>query len=180
MNADEDREFTLNVPEDYPQTAIAGKECRFKVRVQEIKEKGLADLDDEFAKGVGDGYETMEELRASVLEDLKEQSERIAQRELESKALDEVVKGASVEMPDLAMDREIEQMIDEQVGAQQRPPHGRGRVPSQRGKVPGRAAGRAPARRPGTADPVPGREADSQGGGHRGLPPTTWTPRWTG
>ena len=119
MNADEDREFTLNVPEDYPQTAIAGKECRFNVRVLEIKEKGLADLDDEFAKGVGDGYETMEELRASVLDDLKEQSERIAQRELESKALDEVVKGASVEMPDLAMDREIEQMIDEQVSAQQ-------------------------------------------------------------
>ena len=118
MNTDEEREFTLTVPEDYPQTAIAGKECRFSVKVLEIKEKGLADLDDEFAKGVGDGYETMEELRASVLDDLKEQSERIAQRELESKALDEVVKGASIEIPDLAMDREIEQMIDEQVHAQ--------------------------------------------------------------
>jgi trigger factor len=118
MNRDEDREFTLAVPEDYPQTAIAGKECRFSVKVLEIKEKGLADLDDEFAKGVGDGYETMEELRTSVLDDLKEQSERIAQGELESKALDEVIKGASIQIPDLTMDREIDQLMDEQVHAQ--------------------------------------------------------------
>jgi trigger factor len=118
MNRDEDREFTLAVPEDYLQTAIAGKECRFSVKVLEIKEKGLADLDDEFAKGVGEGYETMEELRTSVLDDLKEQSERAAQRELESKALDEVIKGASVQMPDLAMDREIDRLMDEQIHAQ--------------------------------------------------------------
>ena len=118
MNKDDDREFTLTVPEDYPQTAIAGKECRFSVKALEIKEKGLADLDDEFAKGVGEGYETMEEFRTSVLDDLKEQSERAAQRELESKALDEVIKGASVQMPDLAMDREIDRLMDEQIHAQ--------------------------------------------------------------
>ena len=118
MNKDDDREFTLTVPEDYPQTPVAGKECRFNVKALEIKEKGLAELDDEFAKGVGEGYETMDELRTSVLNDMKEQSERAAQRELESKALEEVIKGTSIQMPELAMDREIDQMMDEQVHAQ--------------------------------------------------------------
>ena len=118
MSKDEDREFTLTVPEDYPQQDLAGKECRFSVRVLEIKEKGLPDLDDEFAKGVGEGYETMEELRSSVLDDLKQQSESAAQRELESKAFDEVIKGTSVQIPDLALDREINSLIDERIHTQ--------------------------------------------------------------
>ena len=118
MTKDDAREFTLTVPEDYSQTTLAGKECRFVVKALEIKEKGLADLDDEFAKGVGEGYETMDELRTSILDDLEEQSERAAQRELESRALEDVIKGTSIQMPELAMDREIDQMMDEQVHAQ--------------------------------------------------------------
>ena len=118
LKKDEAKEFTLTVPEEYPDGTIAGKECRFNVKVQEIKEKALAELDDEFSKGVGEGYETMEELRASVRNDLKEQSERAAQQDLEGKTLDEVIKGTSIQVPELATNREIDQLLDERIHAE--------------------------------------------------------------
>ena len=50
MTAGETKEFSLIVPEDHNQEEYAGKECQFKVEVLSVKEKQLAELDDEFAK----------------------------------------------------------------------------------------------------------------------------------
>ena len=63
MAEDEEKEFTLTIPEDYPRPQYAGKECVFNVQVLSVKEKRLPDLDDEFAKGVGEGYDDLEALR---------------------------------------------------------------------------------------------------------------------
>ena len=56
MTEGQEKEFTLSVPEDYPQENYAGKECNFHVEVVAVKEKQLPDLDDEFAKGVREGF----------------------------------------------------------------------------------------------------------------------------
>ena len=52
MTEGQSKEFALSAPDDYPQENCAGKECRFNVKVLAIKEKKLAELYDEFAKGV--------------------------------------------------------------------------------------------------------------------------------
>ena len=116
---DESKEFTLNVPEDHSDKTMAGKECRFSVKVLEIKEKSLPELDDEFAKGVGDGYESLEALHASVLEDLTTRIERSAQIAFQERSMEEVVKGASVELSDLTINREIDHLLEEQARAAQ-------------------------------------------------------------
>ena len=113
MDQNEAKEFTLNVPEDTPDKSIAGKECRFNVKVLEIKEKNLMELDDEFAKGVGNGYENFEALRTSIQEDLVEQTERADQQSFQSKSFEEVIKGVSVELSDLTIKREIDHLVDE-------------------------------------------------------------------
>ncbi len=119
MKKSEPKEFTLKVPDDYNDTTIAGKECRFRVTALEIKEKLLPALDDEFAKGVGDGYESLEALRASVLHDLTEQTERMTQLALQERSLEQVVSGASVEVSGLTTDREIDHILEEQLQARQ-------------------------------------------------------------
>ena len=119
MKRDESKEFTLSVPEDYRDDTIAGKDCRFKVKVLEIKEKVLPELDGEFAKGVGDGYESLEALQAGILENLTEQVERVAQRAFQESSLEEVIKGASIEVSDLTTNREIDHLLEEQLQAAQ-------------------------------------------------------------
>ena len=119
MNKEESKEFTLDVPEDYSDNSIAGKECRFKVKVLETKEKVLSELDDEFAKGVGTGYESLEALRTGVLTDLTERAQSLTQRAFQEKSLEEVIKGAAVEVSELTTNKEIDHLLEEQEQALQ-------------------------------------------------------------
>ena len=57
------KEFTLTISDDHADSKLAGKEAQFTVTVSEVKEQKLPELDDEFAKGVADGYDSLADLR---------------------------------------------------------------------------------------------------------------------
>ena len=110
MAEDEEKEFTLTIPEDYPRPQYAGKECYFYVQVLSIKEKSLPDLDDEFAKGVGEGYDDLEALRQHLRQRLEEGAEDDANRRLEQESIEELVKAATVRASDMLYQREVDLM----------------------------------------------------------------------
>jgi len=112
LNRDQVKEFTLTVPEDYPDKSAVGKECRFRVKVLEIKEKRLPELDDEFARGLGDGYESMEALREKVRQNLKVAAEREEERRVQEEALLKLVEQANVELSPLLVEREAEHQME--------------------------------------------------------------------
>jgi len=92
MTEGQSKEFTLPVPDDYPQETYAGKECRFNVEVLSLKEKILADLDDEFAKGVREGFESLEALTDHVRQRLNDEGEVAETRRLEASSLEQIKK----------------------------------------------------------------------------------------
>jgi len=112
LNRDQVKEFTLTVPEDYPDKSAVGKECRFSVKVLEIKEKRLPEMDDEFARGLGNGYESMEALREKVKQDLKAAAEREEERRVQEEALSKLVEQANVELSPLLVEREAEHQME--------------------------------------------------------------------
>lgn len=113
MTEGEEKDFTLPIPEEYPRPQFAGKECIFHVVVLSVKEKKLAELDDEFAKGVGEGFDTFDALLQHVRDRLVEESEVEATRELEMKSLDGLVALATIEASDALYERELEMMQQE-------------------------------------------------------------------
>jgi trigger factor len=113
MTEGQSKEFTLPVPEDYPQENYAGKECRFNVEVIAIKEKNLAELDDEFAKGVREGFESMEALTDHVRQRLNDEGEAAETRRLEQSSLEELKKLAKIEASELVYQRELDLMYEE-------------------------------------------------------------------
>ena len=117
MEKAESKEFTLQIPEDYQDSTVAGKDCRFNVEVMEIKGKVLPELDDEFAKGVGDGYDSLEGLRASIRENLTNQVEKANQRAFQERVLEGLVQEASIEVSQLTTNREVDHMLEEQAQA---------------------------------------------------------------
>ena len=106
----QEKDFTLAVPQDYPQTDYAGQECRFHVKILSIKEKKLPELDDEFAKGIRDGYENLEALRSDVHQRLTNDAENASLRQLEQQSLEELLKVATVQASSLIYQRELDQM----------------------------------------------------------------------
>ncbi len=113
MAEDEEKEFTLTIPEDYPRTQYAGKECVFHVQVLSIKEKRLPELDDEFAKGAGEGYDDLEALRIHVRERLEQEAAAEANRQLEQESVEELVKAATVQASEMLYQREVDMMQQE-------------------------------------------------------------------
>ena len=110
MAEGESKDFTLTIPDDYPRPQFAGKDCEFHVEVLSVKEKILPELDDEFAKGVGEGFDTYDALLEHVRSRLTEESEVEAARELEMKSLDELVSLARVEASETLFRRELDSM----------------------------------------------------------------------
>ena len=113
MTEGQSKEFTLTVPDDYPHPEYAGEECRFTVEALSIKEKNLPDLDDEFAKGVREGFETLNALTDHIRQRLTEEAEAAATRRLEQSSLEEVKKLAKIDASELVYQRELDLMYEE-------------------------------------------------------------------
>ena len=105
-------EFDLGISEDYPDASVAGQDAHFTITVSDAKEQALPDLDDEFAKGVGDGFETLDAMRESVEAEMTSQAEEAQDTKFRETALDELLKLGTVELPPLLIDHEIEHMVD--------------------------------------------------------------------
>ncbi len=105
--------FTVDVPEDFENQDYAGKKAFFEATVHQLKRKQLPELDDEFAKGVGDGFESMQALRERVEGDLRERDKRNADAMHQDQVLGKVVEGATVEMSPLIIEHELEHYVHE-------------------------------------------------------------------
>lgn len=110
----QEAEFTISFPVDHERTELAGQECWFKVLVSEVKEKKLPELDDEFAKSVGEEFETFDALHERVASNMRQVAEAEARRSYEEKVIDAVVEQAQVEFPPVLVERDIDGLIGEQ------------------------------------------------------------------
>lgn len=110
MKAGEEKEINVTFPEDYHAEELAGKEVVFKVKVNEIKRKKLSPLDDEFAKDVSE-FDTLEELKADIMNKLKEAKEQQAKSAVSRETVKKAVENAEVEIPDVMIERRLDEMI---------------------------------------------------------------------
>lgn len=96
--AGEEREVKVTFPADYQAEQLAGKEAVFEVKVKEVREKVLPDLDDDFAADASE-FETLEELRDDIREKVGTALGSRAEEDFRIAAIDAAVEEAAVEVP---------------------------------------------------------------------------------
>lgn len=109
-------EFDLNVPDDAPDEEMRGQQARYQVQLKEIKQEVLPELDDEFARQVGEGFDSLETLRTRVAEDLTQSLEDEAERRYHDAIVDALVQRAELDYPPVLAERETERLLREQLG----------------------------------------------------------------
>ncbi|MBI4200861.1 MAG: trigger factor [Chloroflexi bacterium] len=114
------KEFAIAIPQDYQDTRLAGQQCTFQVAVHEVKAKRLPEMNDEFAKGVGQGYDSLEALKAKIREDLRASKEREAQRRYEEAVVEQLLSKTSVEYSPLVVEHETDHLLHDEQEALQR------------------------------------------------------------
>jgi trigger factor len=112
MREGEEKKFKITFPADYPQTELAGTEAEFEVRLLELREKRLPELDDELARSIGD-YADLAALREEVGRRLERNERDRARHRFADRIIDFAVANATLELPDLLVERELEVMLDE-------------------------------------------------------------------
>jgi trigger factor len=120
MSKGDEKTIDIAMPEDFRIERLAGKEATFTLKVKEVKEEQLPDLDDDFASTVNaEEFPTFEALKERIRGDLDKALQEQADTKLRSQAVDKLVEGATIEFPRVLVDREIERLADDQSGGDQ-------------------------------------------------------------
>lgn len=105
-------EFDVNVtfPEEYHAENLKGKPAVFKIKLNSIKRKEEAELNEDLAKELG--YDSVEDLKAKTKENLTKREETRIENEYKGKVVDAVVEGVNFEIPEAIVEREIQFQIN--------------------------------------------------------------------
>ena len=106
----DDRQVEIDFPEDYGNAELAGKHAVFDVHVEAVKKRQLPELDDEFAKDLGD-FETLEALRDRVRSDLQAQRDQAADATLRRTVMDSLIELTDFEIPPGVVERQLQHQI---------------------------------------------------------------------
>ncbi len=112
--AEEERTFDHAFPEDYSNASLSGENVHFTVTCHSIKTKTLPEADDDFALLVGGDFETMLDLRVAIRENLQSQAEASRNEEYATAVMDAVVEGAAVTYAPSVLNRQVNDMLEEQ------------------------------------------------------------------
>ena len=103
----EDRTFTVTYRPDYPERRLAGKAVEYKVKVENVKEKKLPEINDELAQGYGD-YKTLDELKAKITADIETHKREHANEQMREKILEWLEDNNEFEVPTYLVERQLE------------------------------------------------------------------------
>jgi trigger factor len=106
------REFTIHYPADYAIGELANTDVSYKVTVKSLKRRVLPELDDEFAKDLGE-FDTLDALKARVREDLEHEAKHAAEREDRAELMKQLAARVPFEVPASMVDREVDRRVED-------------------------------------------------------------------
>ena len=112
LAAGDQKTFEITYPADYTIRELAGTTVTYDVTVKAIRKRIVPDLDDEFAKDLGD-FASLDALRTRVREDLEHEAKHEADRQVRSDLMKQLATRVSFEVPQALLEREIDRRVEE-------------------------------------------------------------------
>lgn len=107
MKVGDSREFKVKYPEEFHNTELAGKTMDFSVKAESINERIVPELNDEFAKSVGN-FATLDDMRKNLREYLEKSGSDAADRDVENKLIEELLNRSKIDFPKVLVDHDLE------------------------------------------------------------------------
>ena len=111
MKKGEEASVEVDFTDDSPNPVLAGKKVEFRINLKEIKERVLADLDDEFAKDVGEEFETLAALRDHIRERIHAEKEVAQKGEIYDRIMRKLTDANDFDVPSRLVQFEINEYI---------------------------------------------------------------------
>ncbi len=111
MTVGEEKEIDVTFPDTYFNKALAGQQLVFKVKLNEIREEILPEVNDEFARNLSDQFGTLDALKVKIRENLQTGYEKRVEQELNEQIFKQMLEKADFEVPDIMIEGELEQIM---------------------------------------------------------------------
>ena len=111
--------FDLTVPPDSSDSRLAGENCSYRVVIHGMKEEKLPELDDDFARQVGEGFPTLVALRERIASDLQRIEEEVAEHRYHDQIISALLARAELDYPPVLVERDVDRLLQEQAGPAQ-------------------------------------------------------------
>lgn len=112
VEQDEEKEFTVSYPDDFTSPVLAGKTVHYKAKITSVGRVELPELDDEWAKSLDEGYESMSDLREKLRADLQTISEAEADNRLRSDLIAKIIENHPFEVPNALIDVQARNLLN--------------------------------------------------------------------
>ncbi|MEE8480256.1 MAG: trigger factor [Desulfobacterales bacterium] len=112
MKPEENKEIKVNFPEDYFNDKLANLEITFHVKLKEIREEVLPEIDNEFAKNLGK-YKTLSSLKKEITNNLKNGYAKRVEQELNEQIFTALIEKTDFEVPEVLVNYELDNIIEE-------------------------------------------------------------------
>ena len=112
MKPSETREVKVTFPKDYFNEKLAGLDITFNIKLNEIREEVLPEIDDELAKNLGN-IKTLDELKKTITDNLKQGYEKRVEQEINEQIFKDLIAKSDFEVPDTMVDYELEGIVAE-------------------------------------------------------------------
>jgi len=112
LNVGDGKTFSIHFPADYPSEDLRDQDVTYTVKVKDIRRKVLPELDDEFAKDLGE-FDSLAVLKDRIRHDMQHEAEDNARREVRSDLLRQLAQRISFELPGSLVEREIDRRLEE-------------------------------------------------------------------
>jgi len=108
------RSFPVKYPNDFPNKELAGTEVQYDIEVQDIRQKQVPELNDEFAKDAGQ-YESLEELRNKIRESITSNKGQVAQSDMQEKLVELIIQNNPFDVPGVMVKKQTENRLNDYV-----------------------------------------------------------------
>ena len=112
VKEDDEKEFTVNYPEDFSSTELAGKTVTYKAKVKSVGRMETPDLNDEWAMSLDEGYESLADLRKKLRVDLESYAKSEADARLRNNAIAKLIEENSFEVPNTLIESQARNLLN--------------------------------------------------------------------
>ena len=113
LRTNEEKEIEVAFPDDYYKEEMAGQQLVFKVKLNEIREEVIPELDDAFARSISDQFDSLDTLKAKIHENLLEGYQKRTEQELNEQIFQQLLDKTDFEVPDTLVDSELTHIISD-------------------------------------------------------------------
>lgn len=112
VNEDDEKEFSVSYPADFSAPALAGKTVRYKAKIKSVGKMEMPELNDEWAKSLDEGYESLKDLRKKLRDDLEIYAKTDADARLRNNAIAKLIEENEFEVPNALIENQARNLLN--------------------------------------------------------------------